>query len=416
VIDPARVTSILSPKQVTSIARARQTPQIALWDGAVSSGKTFASLLALLIGIAEAPDTGLIVIVGKTLQTIERNVITPLQDPGTYGLFAGQTHHTAGSNTAIILGRKVWLVGAHNELAEDRIRGATIALAYVDEATLVPHSFWMMLLSRLRVPGARLYATTNPDGPAHWMMSDFIRRPEEVGLVRFQFRLEDNPTLEPDYVKRLHNQYTGLWFRRFINGEWCLAEGACFDMWDPDRHVVRTLPAIRRWIALGIDYGTTNPFAALALGLGDDQRLYLGHEWRWDSKQQHRQLTDAQYSERLRTWLNGIGVHPQWTIVDPSAASFVTQLHQDGLTPAAGDNAVLDGIRTVASLLGRDRLRVHASCTGFINEIPGYSWDPDKAAKGEDAPIKADDHSLDAARYAVHTTQSAWRSDLREAA
>ncbi|MEV0660139.1 PBSX family phage terminase large subunit [Actinomadura luteofluorescens] len=417
-IDPSRLaTRTLSPKQIVSVVRAGQTPQIALWDGAVSSGKTFASLLALLLGVAEAPDTGLIVIVGKTLQTIERNVITPLQDPASFGrAMSAQVHHTAGSNTATILGRKVWLVGANDVRAEDRIRGATVALAYVDEATLVPHSFWMMLLSRLRVPGAKLYATTNPDGPAHWMMKDFIRRGLEVGLVRFQFRLEDNPTLEPTYVERLRNQYTGLWYRRFILGEWCLAEGACFDMWDPDRHVVRQLPAIRRWIALGIDYGTTNPFAALALGLGADNVLYLGHEWRWDSKQQHRQLTDAQYSERLRAWLKTIGVHPQWTIVDPSAASFVTQLHQDGLTPAAGDNAVLDGIRTVASLLGRDRLKVHASCTGFINEIPGYSWDPDKAAKGEDAPIKADDHSLDAARYAVHTTQSAWRSDLREAA
>ena len=112
-IDLARVTGVLSPKQITSIAGARRSPQIALWDGAVSSGKTFASLLALLIGVAEAPDTGLIVIVGKTLQTIERNVITPLQDPHIYGMFAGQTHHTAGSTTATILGRKVWLVGAN---------------------------------------------------------------------------------------------------------------------------------------------------------------------------------------------------------------------------------------------------------------------------------------------------------------
>lgn len=415
-IDLDRVTSVLSPKQIVSIARARQTPQIALWDGAVSSGKTFASIVALLIGIAEAPETGLIVIVGKTLQTIERNVITPLQDPHAFGLLAGQTVHTAGSNTASILGRKVWLVGANDIRAEDRIRGATVCLAYVDEATLVPHPFWMMLLSRLRVPGARLYATTNPDGPAHWMMRDFIRRAREVGLVRFQFRLEDNPTLEPAYVERLKHQYTGLWYRRFIGGEWCLAEGAVYDMWNPDVHVVDALPPTRRWIAVGIDYGTTNPFAALTLGLGDDGRLYLGHEWRWDSKQQHRQLADAQYSARLRAWLGEIGVTPQWTIVDPSAASFIVQLHQDGMTPAAGDNSVLDGIRTVASLLARDRLRVHRSCTGLIDEIAGYSWDPDKAEKGEDAVLKVDDHSLDAARYGIFTTMSAWSSDLKEAA
>ncbi|MGI5418668.1 PBSX family phage terminase large subunit [Actinomadura luteofluorescens] len=414
-IDPARVAAILSPKQQRSIVESARV-RISIWAGAVRSGKTIASLLAFLIAVAAAPDHGLIVIAGRTRETIERNIIEPLQDASLFGPLAAQIHHTRGSNTAVILGRTVHLIGAYDVRSEGRLRGLTACLAYVDEATLVPEAFWTQLLARLSVPGARLLATTNPDGPAHWLRQQFLLRAPHLNLASWHFTLDDNPALPADYVRSLKAEFVGLWYRRMILGEWCLAEGAVFDMWDTERHVVTALPAIRRWIALGVDYGTTNPFAALALGLGDDQRLYLGHEWRWDSKQQHRQLTDAQYSERLRAWLNTIGVHPQWTIVDPSAASFVTQLHQDGLTPAAGDNAVLDGIRTVASLLGRDRLRVHASCTGFINEIPGYSWDPDKAAKGEDAPIKADDHSLDAARYAVHTTQSAWRSDLREAA
>ncbi|HEY9367555.1 PBSX family phage terminase large subunit [Streptomyces sp.] len=424
VIDLDRVTSVLSPKQITSIAGALNTPQIALWDGAVSSGKTFASLLGFLIATAQAPDTGLIVVIGKTLQTIERNVITPLQDAKTYGMFAGQTKHTPGSNTAVILGRTVWLVGANDIRAEDRIRGATIALAYVDEATLVPQTFWMMLVSRLRVKGARLLATTNPDGPSHWLMKDFIRRGKDVGLVRYQFTLDDNPSLEPDYVERLKKQYTGLWYRRFIQGEWCLAEGAVFDMWDPSRHIVAEVPAIRRWIGVGVDYGTVNPFAALLLGMGVDDCLYFTNEWRWDSKRERRQLTDVEYSKAVRAWLSGLqhpqsgvtGVSPQWFVVDPSAASFLTQAWQDGFSPVQGDNSVLDGIRVMASLLARGRLKVHASCSGFIDEIPGYSWDPDKAEKGEDAPIKADDHSLDGGRYVVKTTESAWRNDLKEAA
>ncbi|WP_433465716.1 PBSX family phage terminase large subunit [Spirillospora sp. CA-128828] len=412
--DLARVTAVLSPKQITSIVESSRA-RISIWAGAVRSGKTIASLLAFLIAVAAAPDHGLIVICGRTRETIERNIIEPLQDGSLFGPLATQVHHTRGSNTAVILGRTVHLIGAYDVRSEGRLRGLTACLAYVDEATLVPEAFWTQLLARLSVPGARLLATTNPDGPAHWLRQQFLLRAPQLNLASWHFTLDDNPALPADYVRSLKAEFVGLWFRRMILGEWCLAEGAVFDMWDTERHIVRELPAIRRWIAVGIDYGTTNPFAALALGLGVDNVLYLGHEWRWDSKQQRGQLTDAQYSERLRAWLKGIGVHPQWTIVDPSAASFVTQLHQDGLTPAAGDNAVLNGIRTVASLLGRGRLKVHASCHGFINEIPGYSWDPDKAAKGEDAPIKADDHSLDAARYAVHTTQSAWRSDLKEA-
>jgi PBSX family phage terminase large subunit len=424
VIDIDRVTKILSPKQISSIAGALKTPQIALWSGAVSSGKTFASLLALLIAVSVAPHTGLIVITGKTLQTIQRNVITPLQDARTYGLLAAQVKYTPGANTATILGRTVWLIGANDVRAEDRIRGATIVLAYVDEASLVPQGFWMMLLSRLRVEAAKLLATTNPEGPGHWLRKDFLLRGLDVGLVDWHFTLDDNPSLARDYVERLKKQYVGLWYRRFILGEWCLAEGAVYDMWDPDRHVVSELPMMRRWIGLGIDYGTTNPFVALMLGMGVDNCLYFTHEWRWESKRERRQLTDVEYSAKLRAWLatleqprsDLVGIRPQWTVVDPSAASFRVQLWQDGLSPAEGDNSVLDGIRVTASLLARDQLKVHTSCRGWIDEVGGYSWDEDAALKGEDKPIKADDHDMDAGRYVIKTTEAAWRSDLREAA
>lgn len=414
-IDLDRVTAVLSPKQITSIVESAQA-RISIWAGAVRSGKTIASLLAFLIALTRAPDHGLVVIAGRTRETIERNVIEPLQDRSLFGPLAVHVHHTRGSNTAVILGRTVHLIGAYDARSEGRLRGLTACLAYVDEATLVPEAFWTQLLARLSVPGARLLATTNPDGPAHWLRQQFLLRAPQLDLAHWHFTLDDNPALPADYVASLKAEFTGLWYRRMILGEWCLAEGAVYDMWDPERHVVDRLPAIREWIGVGIDYGTTNPFAALVLGLGVDGRLYLTHEWRWDSRAMRQQLTDVEYSARVRAWLADIGVAPRWTIVDPSAASFITQLWRDGLTPAQGDNAVLDGIRTVASLLARDRLRVHRSCTGWINEIPGYSWDPDKAAKGEDVPIKADDHSLDAGRYVIRTTETAWRSDLREAA
>lgn len=417
------VTSVLSPKQITSIAESAKA-RMSIWAGAVRSGKTIASLIAFLIALAVAPDHGLVIIVGRTLQTIERNVIEPLQDRSLFGSLADQTHHTRGSTTAVILGRTVHLIGAADARAEGRLRGLTACLAYVDEATLVPEGFWTQLLARLSVPGARLLATTNPDGPAHWLRQNFLPRAAQLNLASWHFTLDDNPALAPEYVAALKAEFVGLWYRRMVLGEWCLAEGAIYDMWDPDRHVVDELPMMRRWIGMGIDYGTTNPLAALVVGVGVDHRLYFTNEWRWDSKHQRRQLTDVEYSERIRAWLanlqhpvsNVVGIRPQWTVVDPSAASFIAQLWQDGLSPAQGDNSVLDGIRTVASLLARDRLKVHSSCTGWINEIGGYSWDPDKAAKGEDAPMKVDDHSMDAGRYGVHTTQAAWRPELREAA
>lgn len=410
----------LSPLQEKSIAHANA--RINIWSGAVRSGKTIASLLRWVMFVAQAPRGGALVVSGKTYDTVSRNIFGPLMDPELFGPVAPLVRYTRGAPTATILGRTIEVITANDAKSEGRLRGLTAAGAYVDEATLVPREFWAQLLARLSMPGAKVFATTNPDGPQHWLRQEFILREHELNLRHWHFSLDDNPFLPAEYVSDLKREYVGLWYRRFVRGEWCLAEGAVFDMWNPDVMVVDVVPQIQRWIGLGVDYGNTNPFAALVLGLGTDGRLYLTHEWRWDSRRQHRQLTDHEYSVRLREWLAGLqhsgmtGIRPMYAVVDPSAASFRTQLWQDGLSPIDGDNAVLDGIRTVASLLARDKLKVHRSCTGWINEIPGYSWDPDKAARGEDAPIKADDHSLDAGRYVVRTTESAWRHDVRREA
>jgi hypothetical protein len=225
-------------------------------------------------------------------------------------------------------------------------------------------------------------------------------------------------------IRRGDGKTRRLWYRRFILGEWCIAEGAVYDMWDPGHHVVDIIPEIATWIELGVDYGTSNPFAALMLGLGEDGRLYLSHEWRYESKLARRQLTDIEYSKRLRDWMGNLqlpgsrakGTRPRFVTVDPSAASFITQLHRDGLNPYPADNSVLDGIRMLSSLLASGHLKVHRSCKGWLDEIGGYSWDPTKAEQGEDVPVKANDHSLDAGRYAVKTTEALWRHRLKEAA
>lgn len=412
----------MSPRQVASIVEAQDAP-IALWSGAVSSGKTIASLLAFLIRLTVAPDIGLIVIVGRTLQTIERNILDPLQSKQLFGPLAQHVHHTPGSTTAVILGRTVHLVGASDARAEGRIRGATIALAYVDEATLLPQTFWLMLLSRLRVGNqSRLLATTNPDGPYHWLYRDFILRAGDVGLTNWHFTLDDNPSMDPAVVARLKKQYIGLWYRRFILGEWCLASGAVYDMFDSERHVVDVMPVMKRWTAVGIDYGTVNAFSAVLVGHGDDDRLYVASEYRHDSRTAGRQLTDAEYSRDVRSWLanvrqpgqGGRGVQPQWVFVDPSAASFMNQLWTDqvpGIAPAVND--VLDGIRSVGVALGSGLLRVHRSCAGLLGELPTYAWDERAAERGEDKPVKANDHSADALRYALHSTAHEWRGLIR---
>lgn len=408
----------MSRKQLDFVANSNARINIA--SGSIRAGKTISTLLRWIMYVATAPSGGELAVIAKTTNTAASNVFIPLQDPNLFGPLAQHVHYTRGAPTATILGRQVRVIGANDSRAEERLRGMTCAGALVDEATLVPQEFWTQLLGRMSVPGAKLFASTNPGSPAHWLKRDFIDRRDELGIRYWHYVLDDNPSLGDDYKNSIKNEFVGLWYRRFVLGEWIAAEGSIFDMWDEEKHVVDSLPEIAKWISVGVDYGQTNPFHATLLGLGRDRRLYAASEWRYDGRQQRRQLTDIEYSERMRGWLSnvsGIGpVRPQFVTVDPSAASFSAQLRRDRLTPTSANNAVLDGIRTMASLLSAGKLVVHSSCKALIGEMPGYAWDDKAAEKGEDKPIKVADHGIDSLRYAIFTTRALWQRQLALAA
>lgn len=409
-----------------------------IWEGSVRSGKTIGSLLAWLTFVRTGPP-GNLLMVGKTERTLKRNVVDPLIEM----LGPTRCRYVIGAGEVWILGRRIYVAGANDEKAEGKVRGLTLAGAYIDEASVMPESMWAMLLTRLSIDGARLYATTNPDSPNHWLLAKYLARartwlrrdgqlethpddPDRLDLARFSFRLADNPTLSPEYIAALSAEFTGLWHKRFVEGLWVLADGAIYDMFDPDAaagQVVDELPDIIAWW-VSVDYGTTNPFVACLLGEGADSRMYVAREWRWDSAVERRQLTDLEYSAQLRKWLDGLAGQastpagemwagcnrPDRILVDPSAASFIAQLHRDGWDSVRGaDNAVEDGLRDVASLLSADRLKIHRSCVGGIDEMVGYVWSKKAQDRGEDKPLKERDHFPDALRYGIRGTRTVWR-------
>lgn len=401
----------LSPKQVQSIVEA-QDRRISIWSGAVRSGKTVASIIAFIGAVAEAPRSGLILIVGRTLQTIERNIIIPMQDEQLMGPIAKYVDHTRGASTATILGRTVHLIGASDARAEGKLRGMSACLAMVDEATLIPEEFWTQLLARLSIPGARCFATTNPGSPAHWLKTKFLDRKDDLNLNSWHFTIEDNPSLEPEYVEALKSEFTGLFYRRFIKGHWVAADGAIFDAWDTEKHIIRyeDLPPMKRLLSVGMDYGTRNASAATLVGLGMDGKLYAIDEWRYDSNTSERTLTDGEISARIKEWLATLNGRPEWIFLDPAALSLATQLRADGVPDVIGaNNDVLYGLRTMASLLAMGKLIVSDRCKGLISEFPGYAWDTKASEQGIDKPLKVADHSLDSLRYGLISTETNWR-------
>ena len=415
---------VLSDAQIESIRDSRQ--RVNILDGSVRSGKTIAKLIRWMLYIdRQAPAQGELVMIGKTREAVGRNLLAPMTDPSLFGPLAEAVDYRLGSPFARIMGRTVHILGANDSKSEAKIRGMTVAGAAVDEASLLPRDFWNMLVSRMSVAGAKLFATTNPDNPGHWLRKDWIKSATGEVYNR-HFVLDDNKALDADFVAFLKSQYVGLFYRRFILGEWIAAEGAIYDMWDPDVHAIDILPAIRHWIAVGIDYGTSNPFHALLIGLGPaptvdprspaTEALYVASEWRYDGRRSMRQLTDGEYLDHITEWLKAPGpprvsnVTPQWTVIDPSAASFRAELKRVGWTQVGGDNAVLDGIRTVSTALARRKLFIlKPYCPYLVDEMGGYSWDDDKSLLGIEEPIKEDDHGVDALRYGVKTTERLWR-------
>ena len=424
------VERLVSKAQILSLVDA-STRKLALWYGAVSSGKTIISLWAFLLAVRVAPKNGLILIVGRSLQTIYQNIFVPFQDTAIFGSkIAGQVLYTPGATSATILGREVLLVGASDAKAVGRIQGATVGLAYVDEAALMPEEFWNMLVSRLRVDGARLLATMNPASMNHWIRKKWILQADTKNLISFHFTMNDNPTLSDEYKRDMHASYSGVFYDRMIRGLWTNAAGAVYPMWDPARHVIpfESMPPLQEIIGIGMDWGATNATTAEMLGITDEQkpRLVLMDEWGYDSKEAGVRITNAALSKRFRAWLPQEHtpypslLQPRFIMLDPSAASFHTQLHEDlrgtGLAPWAADNDVLKGIGTLGNLLDNGQMVVTDRCEGFQTEVTEYRWSAKATDNGEDEVVKEDDHFLDASRYVCHSTKNIWSPALRHAA
>lgn len=416
------------------------THRLNIWEGAVRSGKTVGTFVAWIMFVRTAPP-GDLVMVGKTERTLIRNVVRPLQRI----LGKRRCLLNRGEGELHMLGRTIHLIGANDERAAEKIRGMTLAGGYGDELTIWPESFWEMLLSRFSVEGARFFGTTNPDNPNHWLAEMLERcvvwlqhdgsvahyRDDEdradLDLARFSFVIDDNPTLPERFIRSLKATYSGVFYKRFILGLWVLADGVIWDTWNEDQHLVTGEVELLPPLQVGIDDGTAGTFAAQLAGRSPDGRLVVIRELRWNAKERQRQLSDAQKSQMLTEWLNGCEAgtwsdegrvlpavpgasNPAAIHVDPSATSLIRQLELDGWrgTVAKARNDVRDGLQYVASLMALDRLRVHDSCSGLRKEIPGYVWDDKAAKRGEDKPLKVNDHHCDAMRYLVMGCADWW--------
>lgn len=390
------MTFKISLSQLNSIKEANA--RFNFWVGSVRSGKTFASLLRFDQFVKEGPP-GDYAIVGKSRDTIKRNVLGPMKD-----ILGHRLTYSLGRSEASLYGRTIHLIGANDDRSEHKIRGLTLAGCYVDEMTIIPECVWKMLGTRLSVPGAKLFGTTNPDSPFHWLKRDYIDRAEELDLKVFPFTIDDNPSLDERYVKALKKEYKGLWYERYIEGKWALAEGTVFSFFDKSVHVIDYPPGAATYYVVGVDYGTTNPCVFALIGFNESLKpsRWLERIWYFDSQKAGYQMTDADYAAAFQKFIAGYPVRSIY--IDPSAASFKLELDRaDVKNVFEAKNEVLDGIRHHATMLSTGDFRVCRNCRPAVEEYGQYAWDTKAAERGEERPIKKHDHCMDAIRYALYS-------------
>ncbi|MBQ7039072.1 MAG: PBSX family phage terminase large subunit [Clostridia bacterium] len=366
--------------------------RINIFSGAVRSGKTVASVILFALFVASSPKGSRFLMGGRTLKSLERNVLDIMKD-----MFGVHFSFSTSKKEAELFGRKIYLEGVSDKSAESKIRGLTLFGAYLDELTLLPENFFSMLLSRLSDKGAKLIATTNPDSPNHWLYKNYLTR-DELDINDIKFSLEDNTFLDEKYIEALKKEYTGVFYKRFIEGKWVVAEGLVYPMFSKEKHVLNKEIPQEGQFYISVDYGSVNP-CSMGLWYVSGCSAHRVREFYHDSKKTHTVMTDAEYYEALESLA---GTYPiQYVVVDPSATSFIEVIRRNGrFSVKKADNDVLAGIRRTALVLSEGRLTFSPSCRDILREFSEYAFDD---TANTDKVIKESDHAMDDMRYFVNT-------------
>ena len=364
-------------------------------DGAVRSGKTLAMGLGFFYWATACFSGQQFALCGRSVGALRRNLLnTVLPRLRALG-FVCEEKRSERLLTVRRRGRenRFYLFGGANESSAALIQGMTLSGALFDEAALMPRSFIEQAAARCSVEGSRLWFSCNPEGPGHWFYREWIRGAEEKRALYLHFTMEDNPALSARVRARYENTYGGIFYRRFVLGEWTAAEGRIYDFFNGE-YVGEAPPEPWERLRVSVDYGTVNP-TSMGLWALKEGVWYRVDEYYYDSRRAGRQKTDEEYVDALEKLARGRRI--ERVIVDPSAASFIETLRRRGFRVTRANNAVADGLRVTADLLKKRRLVICGSCADCLREMESYGWASD--GSGHDVPRKENDHAMDEMRY-----------------
>ena len=392
-------------------------------DGAIRSGKTVSMSLSFVMWAMARYDGQNFIMAGKTISSFKRNVLQNLKLMLTSRGYHWIYHISGDFPNMLEISRNgktnyFYIFGGKDEGSQDLVQGITAAGAFFDEVALMPESFVNQATARCSVEGSTWWFNCNPAGPTHWFKVNWIDKRKKKRLLYLHFTMEDNLSLSEKIKERYRSMYAGVFYLRYIKGLWAVAEGLIYTMFtNANLYSDEERPPALKNIAsksITVDYGTTNPCVFLEIW-DDGTTLWIDREYRWDSRSEEAQRTgnpqktDAQYADDMEMFMGPEDQDWCEIVIDPSAASFITELRTRGFYVTTADNEVLDGIRVVGSLLARRMIRINRRCKDLIGEMYSYVWDDKAAERGEEKPVKQKDHGPDALRYFCYTKLPKWR-------
>lgn len=373
-------------------------------DGAIRSGKTISMSLSFVMWSMFTFDNQSFGMAGKTIGSFRRNVLFWLK----LMLFARGYNfkdHRADNLLEVSKGSVTnffYIFGGKDERSQDLIQGITLAGMFFDEVALMPESFVNQATGRLSVDGSKMWFNCNPDGPYHWFKVNWIDKISDKNLIYLHFTMDDNLSLSERIKSRYRSMYSGVFYKRYILGLWTVAEGIIYDMFDMAKHVYdEAIDFIFDDIYISIDYGTQNATVFLLWRKGKDGIWYCTKEFYYSGRDEKKQKTDKEFADELEEFTKDFKIKK--IIVDPSAASFIAELKQCGFRIKRAKNDVIDGIRFVGSLLNEEKIQFSKECVNTLKEFNSYIWDVKATDRGEDKPVKTNDHAMDAVRYFCYT-------------
>lgn len=379
--------------------------RINLLEGSVSSGKTWISLVLWAFWVASMPKDKLYLMCAKSITTLKRNCLMLLEELVGSKNFTYSTSVKEGK----LFGRTILLEGANDARSESKIRGLSLQGAYCDELTQFPEDFFAMLLSRLRIAGAKLIATTNPDKPSHWLKTKYIDRSGELDFLDMKFLIDDNTTLDFEYVKNIKCEYTGVFYDRFIKGEWKAAEGTIYkEFADAPKNYTLDSPSDDiAFCTLGMDFGGNGSAHAIVC-TGYSRRLQkvvvVDEYYRKEvitPLQLERDTVDFVRRCKSRFKINDMYCDSAEQVLIKGVKGALAREKIPLNVHNARKDAIIDRIRFTCSIMATGRFFVVKNCKHLIEAFSDAVWDGKKLddTRLDDGSINID--SLDAFEYSI---------------